>query len=294
MLQNLEQETAFILFVQHGWADTYRNMDQLARSLAPANTIIYAPDLGWINTWLTIAPLIAQVEKVAMQAIAEYPERPWRIVGHSMGGLIWLEVLDRHPEWLPRIHSFALIGSPLGGSDLARLCDPFGWFPLIARELAKNRRAMAEAIAFRVPTISIVGDIGNHTDGTVAVGCSQFANASFICLDGLHHARLKNDPQVKAALQKFWENPLISAINDDIHSQLIAELRSLDLTEASNQNFPKAKLIRTYANATKLWIWENPWRITHVFVTVGDRCVYSAYTGWQGFQKLAIALRQKP
>ena len=282
-----KEDQPFILFAQHGWADTAKGIGYLARSLAKSNTIIYVPDLGWINTWLEIAPLIAKVEKIAADAIAKYPNLPLRIVAHSMGGLIWLEVLNRHPEWLPKVHSFALAASPVGGSDLGRLFDPFGRFSLMARDLGTNRRAIAEAIASKIPTISIFSDIGNNTDGTVPVGCSQFAYANFVRLDGLYHDTLKNHPQVAAAVKQFWESPAIAPIQTDTASQLISKLRSLDLTEISNQNFDKAKIFQTYPDDLKLWTWTNSLQITHVFVSICDRCIYSAYAGWQNKNKLA-------
>jgi len=207
-----------------------------------------------------------------------------------MGGLIWLEVLHRHPEWIPKVHSLALVASPVGGSDLGRLFDPLRWFPLIARDLGKNRRPIAEAIAAQIPTISIVGDVGNNTDGTVPIGCSQFAHATFVRLEGLRHPTLKNHPQVAIAIQNFWQNPIISSLPIDTASQLIAKLRSLDLTETDHQNFAKAQLIRTYPDGIKLWTWTNPLRVNHIFVSMGDRCVYSAYASWQDRRKLAIAL----
>ena len=294
--KSYQEEQDFILFAQHGWADTDHDIGQLARSLAKLNSItpVYVPNLGLIDTWLKIAPLIDKVEKIAVEAIATSPDLPLRIIGHSMGGLIWLEVLARHPEWLPKVHSLVLIGSPIGGSDLGRLFDPFGWFPLIARDLGTNRRTIAEAIASKIPTISIVGDIGNHTDGTVPIGCSQFAQATFVRIDGLRHATLKNHPKVVAAVQKFWENPIIAPSLTNTASLLIAKLRSLDLTETNNQNFRYAKVIQTYTDGSKLWIWKNSWQITHVFVsdlvttsqTSGDRCVYSAYAGWKNANKL--------
>jgi pimeloyl-ACP methyl ester carboxylesterase len=290
--RNSQEEQTFILFAQHGWADTFHDIAQLAKSLADANTIVYTPDLGWLNTWLEIAPLISKVENIAVDAIAKYPELPLRIVAHSMGALIWLEVLDRHPEWLPKIHSFALVASPVGGSDLGRLFDPFRWFPLMARDLGKNRRAIAEAIASKIPVLTVVGDIGNNTDGTVPVGCSQFAQATFVRLDGIRHAPLKNHPRVAVAVRQFWQNPIIAPIQTDPASQLIVKLRSLDLTDTDNRNFKKAKLIQTGADGTKLWVWTNALQVMHVFVSVGDRCVYSAYTGWQDKGKLAMMLKK--
>jgi pimeloyl-ACP methyl ester carboxylesterase len=286
-----QEEQAFILFAQHGWADTFHDIAQLAKSLANPNTIIYTPDLGWINTWLEIAPLISKVENVATEAIAKYPDLPWRIVAHSMGALIWLEVLERHPEWLPKIHSFALVASPVGGSDLGRLFDPFRWFPLMARDLGTNRRTIAEAIASKIPVLTVVGDIGNNTDGTVPVGCSELAQATFVRLDGIRHAPLKNHPRVAAAVRQFWEKPAIAPIQTDSASLLIAKIRSLDLTETDSQNFEKAKLIHTGSDDTKLWTWTNALQVMHVFVSVGDRCVYSAYASWQDKGKLVVMLK---
>ncbi len=282
MMSNQPPEPNFILFAQHGWADTSRDIGYLARSLTessnPTRNPVYTPDLGLMNTWLAIAPLVTKVENIAIEAIARHPDLPLRIVGHSMGGLIWLEVLNHHPEWLPKVHSLILLGSPVGGSDLARLFDPFGWLPLMARDLGKNRRPIAEAIAARVPTASIVGNIGNSTDGTVPIGCSQFAQASFICLDGLRHATLKNHSQVVAAIRQFWANPAIAPTQTDLASQLVAKLRSLDFTETNHQNFRYAKAIKTYADGTKLWTWTNLVGVTHIFVTTAsDRCIYSAY-----------------
>lgn len=281
----------FILFAQHGWADTDRDISHLARLLiasqsAEANIPSYTPDLGWIDTWLTIAPLVTKVENIAAEAIAKYPDLPLRIIGHSMGGLIWLEILDRHREWWGKVHSLVLIGSPIGGSDLGRLFDPFRLFPLMARDLGTNRRPIAEAIAAQVPTLSIVGDIGNHTDGTVPIGCSQFAYANFVSLDGLRHPTLKNHPRVAEAIHRFWKNPAIGNISPDTASQLIARFRAIDLTETSNQNFQYAKLIKTYPDGTKLWLWRNPLQVIHVFVSRDNLCLYSAYTGWLDARKL--------
>ncbi len=278
----------FVLFAQHGWADNSRDIAYLARSLTSSNPI-YAPDLGILDTWINIEPLINKVEKLALKAIAAHPHLPWRIVGHSMGGLIWLEILHRHPEWRSQVHSLVLIGSPVGGSDLGRLFDPLRLFPLIARDLGKNRRPIAEVIASQIPTLSIIGNLGDRTDGTVPVGCSEFAHAHVTYLDGITHAKLKNHPRVAAAIHQFWANPMITPRQEDRAAQLISKLRSLDLTEVSSQNFRRAKVIKTYAHDIKLWIWTNPWRVQHLYISQGDRCIYSAYTGWIDKNKLAIA-----
>ncbi|PZV07581.1 MAG: lysophospholipase, partial [Leptolyngbya sp.] len=81
----------YILFAQHGWADTNQSMMTLTERLAGGNAQIVAPCLNYAMTWLRMAPLIDQVDALATATLARQPSLPLRIVGHSMGGLIWLE-----------------------------------------------------------------------------------------------------------------------------------------------------------------------------------------------------------
>jgi len=82
-----------ILFAQHGWADTNRAMVRFGQTIASPRALVIAPNLGYIRSWLRIEPLIEQVERAAAEALAQHPEARLRIVGHSMGGLIWIELL---------------------------------------------------------------------------------------------------------------------------------------------------------------------------------------------------------
>lgn len=294
--QNLAEP--FLLFAQHGWADTAQRVREMAESLSPQNPLIYAPDLGWWKTWYRIEPLIDVAEQVAAQAIAKHPDRPLRIIGHSMGGLIWLELLDRHREWWSRVHSLVLIGSPVGGSDLARLLDPFSQLPAIARDLGQNRRLLAEAIAAAIPTASIASDIGGYSDGTVPVNSSEFTHATQIYLQAIPHARLNCHPEVAAAIERFWQQPVVAPRLGDRASQLISQLRSLNLTECSHQNFPKARLVKAEAEGVKVWRWKNPLRMQHVFISRpchlgnGDRCCYAAYVSWLDDRHLSRFFQQ--
>ncbi|MEO0377730.1 MAG: alpha/beta hydrolase, partial [Cyanobacteria bacterium P01_A01_bin.17] len=143
----LQESPQNIIYAQHGWADDHRHMEYLATQLAAPTSKIVAPNLGYWRTWLRIAPLIDRVDAIATQTHAQHPHAPMRIIGHSMGGLIWLEVLHRHPEWWPQVESLVLVGSPVGGADLARMIDPFGWGIGVARDLGKSRRGIGVAIA---------------------------------------------------------------------------------------------------------------------------------------------------
>jgi pimeloyl-ACP methyl ester carboxylesterase len=119
--------TSRLVFVQHGWADTNRVMLRLAEILKndlPPDVKVSAPNLGWWRTWREFAPLKQKVEEDAQALIAQYPLASVDIIGHSMGGLIWLEILADHPEWWSKVRSLVLLAVPVGGSDLARIFDP--------------------------------------------------------------------------------------------------------------------------------------------------------------------------
>ena len=147
----MAKATDFLLFAQHGWADDATDLTQLSQQLVPEGHRVIAPSLGYWQTWLRIEPLIQKLSVIVEAAIATAPQVPLRIIAHSMGGLLWLELLARKPEWLKKTESLVLIASPIGGSDLARIIDPFDIGLGIARDLAINRRKLAEAIASSSP-----------------------------------------------------------------------------------------------------------------------------------------------
>src|SRR5690349_11312276 len=99
-----------IVFAQHGWADTNRAMVRFGETIASPAALVIAPNLGYIRSWLRIEPLITIAESAAAEALERHPEARLRIVGHSMGGLIWIELLTRHPEWLVRTDRLVLVG----------------------------------------------------------------------------------------------------------------------------------------------------------------------------------------
>ncbi|MBF2002885.1 MAG: alpha/beta hydrolase [Synechococcales cyanobacterium M58_A2018_015] len=289
-MQDLSNSPDFILFTQHGWADDNRAMTTLAKSLATEQTLIVAPNLGYLNTWLWIEPLIKIVEQVASQQIATYPNVPLRIVGHSMGGLIWLEVLHRHPDWWLQIHSLVLIGSPVGGSDLGRLIDPLGLGIGIARDLGINRKPIAEAIAAEIPTLVIAGDYDNGSDGTVTIDCTKFANAHFVCLPGVSHPASRHHAMVIATIQDFWQDHNIGESIEIDH--IIRRLHAVPgMTDGHRRDFAEAKVLMHLDNGGTIRGWRNPLGVNHVFVACPQgTCLYAGFVGWLHAQDLQHAL----
>jgi pimeloyl-ACP methyl ester carboxylesterase len=192
----------FILYAQHGWADNSEGITRLAQDLSTPQSMVIAPNLGWIDTWFKMSPLIKKVEAIAVTNFNQYPNTPVRIIGHSMGALIWLEILIRYPQWWQNIHSFVLVGAPVGGSKLGKMLDPFRI--AVGGDLGKSRIKMAEAIALSIKTLSIAGDINGTTDGTVTIASTKFNRSKSQIIKGVNHPRLRNHPSVAIAIREFW------------------------------------------------------------------------------------------
>ena len=275
----------FVLYAQHGWADGGRAMRLLAQTLATSEALIVAPSLGYMKTWLRIEPLIQAIEQLVITTTLQYPELPIRIMGHSMGGLIWLEVLDRHPEWWSKVESIVLIGSPVGGADLARALDPMKWGLGIARDLGASRRPMAEAIAAQIPMLVIAGDIDDGSDGTVPISATKVFGAEFVSIPNVDHASLKAHPAVAEAIQQFWDVPKdrdCEPMEPDLSILLIRRLQAIDgMTDGHRRGFDQSSLFLTLEDGTTLRTWINPWGIDHVFVACPEgTCLYSGFVGW--------------
>lgn len=285
----------FILFAQHGWADDSNAIATLSCSLATPKTLVIAPDLGYVATWFRIQPLIEKLEQIATTTVARYPTTPIRIIGHSMGGLIWLELLNRHPEWWPLVESLVLVASPIGGADLGRIIDPLGLGIGIARDLGINRRAIAQSIAQVIPTLIVAGDIDGGSDGTITVESTKFCHAKFVTLPGLSHAVLKNHPTVAAVIRDFWLNSTITkAIESDISTLLIQRLQSvMGMTDAHRRDFYRAKALMTFKGGVTILTWKHPLQINHVFVgNCQSQCLYAGFVGLLHAQDLRQTLEE--
>jgi hypothetical protein len=285
----------FVLYAQHGWADNCRAIAEMARLLATPNALVIAPNLGFFKTWLRIEPLVWQAEQSAIDTLNRYPGTQIRIVGHSMGGLIWLEVLNRHREWWPQIHSVVLVASPIGGAGVARAIDPLGIGIGIARDLGINRRPIAERIAKVIPTLIIAGDIDRGSDGLVPVEATRCAHATFICLPGISHPALKNHLSLVAIIQDFWAHPAIAVVPEaDLSTQLIRRLRLVPgMTDADRGGFDSAKVLMAFKSGISIRTEKNLLGVDRVFIANSQEdCLYSGFVGWLHTQDLWQALAE--
>ena len=276
---------SYLVFSQHGMVDTHQAMELLAQRNSDSNSRIIAPDLGFLNTLFNIEPLITKVETIAIREIQNYPDVPIRIIGCSLGGVIWTEILTRHPEWWPNVESWVLLGSPIGGAHLAKIADPLNLVGFaIAQDLGIDRRPLAESIASHVPTLIVAGDSDSGSDGTVLVQTTQFKHARFVCVPGVDHPGLRFSEAVDREIQNFWaEDPKIIVLSEvRTIMETISQLRSVPgMTDAHPKDFDRSQPIATLKDSTILRIWNNPLGVKHIFLE-NDRgeCEFGGYVGW--------------
>lgn len=262
----------------------------LAAALATEGVQTVVPCLNYAMTWLRMAPLVDEIDAVATATLAQSPQLPLRIVGHSMGGLIWLEVLNRHPEWWGRVDFLTLVGSPVGGAALGRILDPLQVGVGVAADLGRDRRPLAARIATAINTLSIAGDIDGGSDGTITVESTQVPNGQFVCLKGISHSELRCHPRVVEQIQQFWGG---SSLSQPLRLHpLVDRLRQIPgMTDAHRREFARATLWHTFADGTSLRLWSNPFGIDHVFLASpqGD-CLYAGYVGLLHRQAMRLGL----
>ena len=284
----------FLLFAQHGWADTSKNIGNLASSAANSQTMVIAPNLGLVKTFIRIDPLVVQLEQIAHEAIALYPDTPIKIIGHSMGGLMWLEVLDRNPQWWHKVHSFILLGSPVGGSNIARLIDPLNIGIGTAKDLGKNRRDIAQKIAQQIPTLSVASDTGMGTDGLVTVENTKFDYANWLLISGIPHSAMRYHPDMIPIVQEFWKNPQLG-LSPEITSinRYIRSLRSVPgMTDTDYRDFERSQIIASLPDDLTLHTWNNPLGMNHVYLGKQQQCLYAGYVGLIHSRDLRRAIAQ--
>jgi len=285
-----------LIFSQHGMIDDNQAMAALAYQVAHPNSQIIAPSLDFLDTIFNLNSLIDQVEKIVSLNLHKYSDLPVRIIATSLGGIIWIEVLDRNAEWCQKVESLVLLGSPIGGSDVARIVDPFGLGIGMAKYLGQDRRAMAEAITKRIPTLVIAGNIRNGHDGIVTKQSTKLAYSHFICLDGVNHADLRRHPAVIREIREFWSKPRtpLSAVPNNLTAQLIQYFRAVPgITDTNERDFSNATLVFTFRNGTSIYTWKNLVGVNHIFIANDEgNCEYAALVGWIHTPSLQKAIDQ--
>lgn len=280
-----------ILFVQHGWTDTHQDILKLAKNLKTAKNQIVALNFGWLKTWIKSEDILELIEQKVAEVLESYPDIPWRVIGYSLGGLLWLDFLDKHPELWSKINSIVLIGCPINGVDSFGILKPSEM--RIAQYLLKSRQAVTEKIAQSIPTLSIAGDLGDKSDGTINIETTQLVCGKFTCLSNLSHAKLKTSPQVVEVIQKFWNLLPIQVIpKKDFAIILIERLQAVPgMTDTQNRDFERSQVYLLFQDGKSIRVWKNSINIIYVFLANKNReCLYSGCVGLVHAQELQNSL----
>ncbi|MEL6495846.1 MAG: alpha/beta hydrolase [Cyanobacteria bacterium J06623_7] len=289
-----EQLPEYLLCAQHGWADTGNQLGKLARAAANPQTKVIVPSLGLIKTFIRLQPLVLRLEQIVTTEIARYPQTKINLLGHSMGGLIWLELLKRHPEWWNKIHSLILLGSPVGGSNLARIIDPGGIGIGTAADLGKNRRSLAANIAQHIPTLSVASDTGTGTDGLVTVENTKFDYANWQLVSGIAHSAMRYHAEMIPILQNFWLHPRLGSFPDNsLSNRLIRLFRNVPgMTDADYRGLSRSQTIAHLPESITVRTWQTLWGVKHVYLVRQRDCLYSGYVGLTHIRGLERALKE--
>ncbi|WP_315386550.1 alpha/beta fold hydrolase [uncultured Stenotrophomonas sp.] len=136
---------------------------------------------------------------------------PVALVGHSLGGLVALEALRREPD-LP-VSRVVCLGSPLRGSGTARTLAEHGWSAALGRSSDLlldglpdwQGRAQVGLIAGSVPhgLGSLLGAIGEASDGTVALDETRLPGLADHCVVAASHSGLVFSPDAARQTAAF-------------------------------------------------------------------------------------------
>lgn len=280
-----------ILFAHHGWTDTNQGILQLATTLGTAKTQVVALNFGWLKTWVKKEDIFEIIKQKTAEVLANYPDTPWRIIAYSLGGLLWLDFLEQHPELWSKINSLILIACPVNGTELFGILNPSEIN--IAKYLLKSRQKFAEKIAKTIPTLVIAGDLGNQSDGTIDVKTTKLAFGKFTCLPNLSHAKLKTDSQIVAVIQEFWDFlPIPVTPQKDLTNLLIERLKAVPgMTDTQNRDFERSQVYLLFQDGNSIRIWKNSINILYVFLANQKKeCLYAGCVGWVHAQELQNSL----
>jgi len=196
-------------------------------------------------------------------------------------------VLDRHPEWWTRVDGVVLIGSPIGGVDLARLADPLDL--AIGRDLKVDRRPLATRLATRVPLLSIAGKSDASGDGTVRVAEATAPGVRTVVVPGVHHRALRSSRVVILLCREFFRrvDPPAPPLGD-----LVSRLRAIPgMTDSRSRSIFQPPLALLFRGGAALLAGRTLLGIDEVAFFAPDGTPrYAGYVGWDNAHHLRHGL----
>ena len=157
-------------------------------------------------------PLEVNVERLARFARDVLAGRPAHFVGHSLGGVLIFEMLNRHPEIPAR--SAVLLGAPVRGSFAGRRLGLAGvgrWMiggsrPLWDEHAAKWQRAAPLGVVVGTVPVGLgraLGGMPGPNDGVVCVSETAVEGMAAQALVPLGHSFLVVSRRVARMVERF-------------------------------------------------------------------------------------------
>ena len=157
------------------------------------------------------------------------------------------------------MRSLTLVASPVAGADLARMVDPYRWGVMVAPDLARDRRLLAEAIVHHVPTLVIVG----QNDIVVPPRETYIAGTTHVLLPNLAHDTIRDHPMTAHVIRHFWQSQLDTRATE--HS--VNLLRGVpDIMSAHHRAITHAGVAVMLSDGGTVRTWTNPLGFAHAFV----------------------------
>jgi alpha-beta hydrolase superfamily lysophospholipase len=135
----------YLILIAHGLGEHAARYDHVAERLVADGAAVYAPDhhghgrsdgeKGLVDD---VAAIVEDLHSVSERALAEHPDRPVALIGHSMGGIVAARYAQLHGDELAAL---VLSGPPLGGNPAFEALlemDPFPDIPIDPEVLSRD------------------------------------------------------------------------------------------------------------------------------------------------------------
>jgi alpha-beta hydrolase superfamily lysophospholipase len=137
-----------VVVLAHGYGEHSGRYEHVARALADAGGVVYAPDHhahgrtaagGELAVFDDFQDLVADFDAVVEHARAEHPDLPVAVIGHSMGGV----VATRYVQTLGagKVQALVLSGPAIGGNPAFAMLlgmDPIPDVPIDPAVLSRD------------------------------------------------------------------------------------------------------------------------------------------------------------
>ena len=213
-MQNQDtKESKTLVVLIHGFCKGADDMQYWKKHLAPEFSDVITPDLP--TTFSSIERCLEKLTQAIDDASPEQYDQIF-IAGHSMGGLLAREYLQRHRPG--NVKKLICVGTPHYGSKLAdiALCLPGAgmiWKPLHALKLsARQQLTTPEIPGLEIAVIVSTNNghwpgklfLSDQADGLVDLTSAHAPDAKHVSRTGAAHVKMQYDRETADLIKKFF------------------------------------------------------------------------------------------